>query len=444
MKRLKRALGFWELTLTGIGIILGAGIYVLIGQAAGLSGNMVWLSFVIAGIVAALTGLSYAELASLFPKAGAEFVFTEKAFNKRLAFVIGWLLIIACIISAAAVALGFAGYFAIFFNTPIILTAIGSLIVFSIILFFGIKASARFAIICAIITILGLLMIIFLGIPNFDSIDYFEMVPEYGLSGVLSAAALVFFAYIGFDTIINMGEETKNPKVVVPEATLVALLVSTILYVLVAISSVSVINWQDLANSKAPLADVASVSLGNNAYLILGAIALFATASTILLILLAASRLTFGMAEGKGLPSILAKIHEKYRSPWVAIILLCILSSIFVLIGKIGIIANMTNIAILTSFFIVNVSAIVLRYKMSDIKRSFKTPFNIGKFPLIPFFGALTCVLLILQMKFEVILFGSSIIILGFLVSYIFVKDKILPKKSQKKIEKRHFHNTRK
>ncbi|MCC7552578.1 amino acid permease [Candidatus Micrarchaeota archaeon] len=438
MVKLKRELTLWELTLTGIGIILGAGIYVLIGEAAGLSGNMIWMSFIIAGVVAALTGLSYAELASLFPKAGAEFVFTEKAFNKRLAFIIGWLLITACIVSASAVALGFAGYFSAFFNTPIILTAIGALIVLSIIQILGIKTSARFAIICAIITILGLLGVIVFGIPYFDSINYFEMVPELGFAGVLSAASLVFFAYIGFDTMINMGEETKNPKVVVPEATIIAIVISTVLYILVAISSVSVMGWEALSQSSAPLADVAAESLGSNAFLILGFVALFATTSTILLILLAASRLTYGMAEGNGLPIVLAKLHPKWKTPWVAIIILLICSSIFVLIGKIGIVANMTNIAILASFFIVNCSAIILRYKLPGIHRNFKIPLSIGKFPIIPFFGALTCVLLIIQMEFEVILFGSSIIIIGFLLSYIFVKDNIKPVVIQEKIHTRN------
>ena len=438
MVELKRALGFWELTLTGIGIILGAGIYVLIGQAAGLSGNMVWLSFVIAGIVAALTGLSYAELASLFPKAGAEFVFTEKAFNKRLAFVIGWLLLISPIISVAAVSLGFAGYFNAFFNTPIILTAVGSLAVLSIILFYGIKESAWFAIICSIVEILGLIAVVFLAIPYLGSVDYFEFPAEFGMAGVFSAAALIFFAYIGFDEIVNMAEEVKDPTKIVPKATLFAIVISTILYILVAISAISVMNWEVLGESTAPLADVVSHSfLGNDAFFIMGIIALFATANTILLILLAASRMIYGMARGKVLPEILGRLHKKRQTPWVAIILLFILSSLFVLLGNINLVANMTNITILIPFFIVNVSAIVLRYKMPNIKRNFKIPLNIGKFPVLAFFGALSCLLLIAQIEIEVIFFGLLIVLLGFLISYIFVKKDFNAEKLQRAISKK-------
>ncbi|MFA5381760.1 MAG: amino acid permease [Candidatus Micrarchaeia archaeon] len=438
MVELKRALGFWELTLTGIGIILGAGIYVLIGEAAGVAGNTVWLSFLIAAGVAALSGLSYAELASLFPKAGAEFVFTEKAFNKRLAFVIGWLLLISPIISVAAVSLGFAGYFNAFFNTPIILTAVGSLAVLSIILFYGIKESAWFAIICSIVEILGLIAVVFLAIPYLGSVDYFEFPAEFGMAGVFSAAALIFFAYIGFDEIVNMAEEVKDPTKIVPKATLFAIVISTILYILVAISAISVMNWEVLGESTAPLADVVSHSfLGNDAFFIMGIIALFATANTILLILLAASRMIYGMARGKVLPEILGRLHKKRQTPWVAIILLFILSSLFVLLGNINLVANMTNITILIPFFIVNVSAIVLRYKMPNIKRNFKIPLNIGKFPVLAFFGALSCLLLIAQIEIEVIFFGLLIVLLGFLISYIFVKKDFNAEKLQRAISKK-------
>ena len=438
MVSLKRSLSFWEVALSGIGIILGAGIYVLIGEAAGLSGNMMWASFLLASIVAALTGLSYAELSSLFPKAGAEFVYTEKAFNKRLAFVIGWLLLVAPIISAAAVSLGFAGYFNAFFGTPIILTAICALAVLSFIIFYGIKESAWFAIICSVIEAFGLIFIIFLAVPYIGSVDYFELPPEFGMAGVLSASALIFFAYIGFENIVNMAEEAKNPTKAIPKATIIAIVFSTILYLLVAISAVSVMGWEELSLSSAPLADVASQSfLGNDAFLLMGAIALFATANTILLILLAASRIAYGMARGNALPFIFSKLHSVRKTPWVSIIFLLILSSLFVLIGNISLVANMTNVLILSAFFVVNCAAIALRYKSPKLKRKFKTPLNIGKFPLIPFFGAISCVLIGAQIDFMVIIFGFVVIIVGFLISYIFVKKDFKAEKIQKAIIKK-------
>jgi len=421
--KLRRAIGFWELTFTGVGIILGAGIYVLIGQAAGMAGNAVWLSFIFAAIVAAFSGLSFAELSSLFPKAGAEYIFTEKAFNKRLAFIIGFLLLVAPIISSAAVSLGFAGYFNAFFHTPIIPIAIALIGFFAFLLFYGIKESVWFAVTCAIVETLGLILIIILAVPSLGSVDYFELPAESGFAGVLSAAALIFFAYIGFDDIVNMAEEAKNPTRTVPRATIAAIIISTILYVLVAIAAVSVMGWQELGQSTAPLADVASQSfLGGNAFIILGVIALFATANTVLLILLVASRMTYGMAKERSLPSFLAKVHKTRRTPWVAIALLCLLAACVVLIGNIKTVANMTNIAILTAFFVINCSVISLRYKKPNAGRKFKIPLNIGRFPVIPFLGAISCVLIAAQIELEVIIFGIGLVIVGFLVSYLFIK----------------------
>jgi len=143
--KLKRELGLWSTTLCGVGIILGAGIYALVGKAAGIAGDAVWLSFLIASIVASLTGLSYAELSSRFPKAGAEYDYTKNAFGKRIAFIVGWLIFIGGSIAAAAVALGFAGYFAVLFHTPIVLVAILLIIATSYIVYYGIKQSAWLA-----------------------------------------------------------------------------------------------------------------------------------------------------------------------------------------------------------------------------------------------------------------------------------------------------------
>jgi len=332
--------------------------------------------------------------------------------------------------------LGFAGYFSAFFNTPIILTAIGALIFLSFILFYGIKESAWFAIICAIIEIIGLIIIIFLGIPYFGSVDYFELPPELGFAGVLAAGALVFFAYIGFEDMANMAEEVKNPTHSVPNAIVMSIIISTVLYILVGIASVSVMGWEALSQSSAPLAEVASVSLGNNAFMLLGAIALFATANTVLLILLAGSRMMYGMARGNVLPKIVGKLHSVRQTPWVAIILLLLASIIFVTIGNIGTVANMTNVTILSTFFVINISAIVLRYKNIKLKRKFKTPINIGKFPVLSFLGAISCFVLILQMEGSILLFGAGVVILGYILSYLFVKKDFKAEKIQKVISK--------
>lgn len=224
--KLKRDLSLLEVTFYGVGIIIGAGIYALIGEAAGIAGNSVWLSFVVGAIIASFTGLSYAELATMFPKAAAEYVYVRRASGSRsLAFLIGWLLVFTGVVSAATVALGFSGYFQgllgpsleqIFPSGLMKIVNSGSIIslvliaILSYINFRGIKESARFNIVLTSIEIFGLVLIIFLAFGSYGKVNYFYS--PNGFKGVFSAAALIFFAYIGFEDIANIVEETKKTK----------------------------------------------------------------------------------------------------------------------------------------------------------------------------------------------------------------------------------------
>ncbi len=415
--KLKREVGLFGATLTGVGIILGAGIYVLIGKAAGLAGNAVWMSFLFAALLAALTGLSYAELSSMFPKAGAEYEYTRAAFNKRLAFIIGWLIVLGGFISSATVALGFSGYFHGLFGTPIILTGMILIIIMSFILFYGIKDSVWLGVLFTFIETGGLIFIIILGFPHIGSVNYFEF-PS--LNGIFHAAALVFFAFIGFEEITKLSEETKKPEKNIPKALLLAIVITTIIYVLVAISSVSVLNWAVLGESTSPLADVASKSLGPYAFLMLSVTALFSTFNTVLLVMLATSRIIYGMA--KSYNSRLSLIHSKRRTPWVAIGLTCLLSILFLFLGKIEFLANMTNFMIFLTFFIVNLSVIKLRYSKPDVDRKFKTPINIGKFPVIPLLGVFSCVFLLFNIGLNVILYSVAVVVVGLFFYEFIVK----------------------
>ena len=169
MVGLKRELGLFEATVYGVGIILGAGIYALIGEAAGLTGNSVWLSFVVGAIVASFTGLSYAELATMIPKAAAEYVYLRKAGSKMLGFLIGWLIIFTGVASAATVALGFGGYFKGLFELPIVFTAAALIGILSYINFLGIKQSSRFNVIFTAVEVIGLVMVIVLGLTVFGN-----------------------------------------------------------------------------------------------------------------------------------------------------------------------------------------------------------------------------------------------------------------------------------
>lgn len=420
---LKRELSFLEVTLSGVGVIFGAGIYVLIGKAAALGGNALWLSFFIGAILASLTGLSYAELSSMYPKAGAEYDYVEHAFGKRLAFFIGWLVIVAGVIGGATVSLGFAGYFSALFGTPIFLAVCGLLFFLMLINLYGIKQSAGFAVVSAIIESLGLILIILIGLPYISSTNLLEM--PLGLSGVFSAAALLFFAYIGFEDIVKLSEETKKSVRTIPLALLLSIAISTIIYILVAISAVSILGWESLVASSAPLADAASKALGGNAFFVLSIIALFATSNTVLLFLLATSRIIYGMARDRVLPGLLGELLPNRRTPYVSILLITFFAAIFALSGKIESVANLTNFMLFITFLTINVAVIYLRYKYPVVKRPFRVPLGIGKFPILPAFGIATSFLLLGSLNFSTVIYGILISLTGLLVFELLLRKDI-------------------
>ncbi|MDH3204296.1 MAG: amino acid permease [Nitrosopumilus sp.] len=414
MSELKRHMGLFQVTMYGVGLILGAGIYVLIGEAAGFTGNSMWISFSLGAIVATFAGLSYAELTALFPKAAAEYVFVKNAFKSEfIGFIIGWLTAITSMIVGATVALGFGGYFAQFLDIPITIAAITLLGILSLVSFIGIKQSAWLNTIFALVTITGLGIIIFLGftIENAEPVDYFEM--PNGITGITLAFVLIFFAFIGFEDMANVAEEVKKPKKTLPRAIILSILITAIIYILVSLSSVRVLDWEDLSQSSAPLADVATKGLGLEGGVTLSVIALFATASTVLITLVAGARILYGMARDGSLPSVLGKIHSKTGTPWIAVIGIFATSVAFAFVGNIVVVANIVVFAVIITFAMINLSVILLRYVKPDIERTFKVPLNIGKFPILPLFGFGVTIYMAIQFELEIILVGIGIIVIG-------------------------------
>lgn len=407
---LKREVGLFGATSYGVGIILGAGIYALIGPATSLAGNSVWMSFSIGAFISSFTGLSYAELSTMFPKAAAEYVYVKRTFeNELLAFLTGWLIVFTGAASTSAVALGFAGYFKALFGAPMILTALALIMLLSLLNFCGIKESSRINILFTGAEIAGLLLIIFLGIGRLGEVNYLE---TPGVHGIFAAAALIFFAYLGFEDIVNIAEETKNPEKILPRALILSILITVVLYVLVALSVVSLAGWKDIGASPAPLAYAASKVLGENAFLIMSYIALFATANTVLIISIVGSRMIYGMAEEGSLPPVLSTVHLKRGTPWIAVVCMMVFSMFFVLLGDIGLVAGITSFGVFITFAFVNLSLIWLRYKKPEMERPFKTPINV-KFPVIAFLGLVSCALMVTQFNLNVVLFGTLIIGLG-------------------------------
>jgi APA family basic amino acid/polyamine antiporter len=410
----------------GVGLILGAGIYVLIGEATSLAGNSVWIAFVLGSVVALFAGFSYAELSSMFPKAAAEYTFVKNAFkNNFFAFIIGWLTAITSMIMAATVALGFGGYFAQFLNIPIIISAIILIGILSMINFIGIRESSLTNTIFTIIEVVGLILIIIIGftISEPEPVNYFES--PTGFTGIIIAFILIFFAFIGFEDMANVAEEVRNPKKIIPRAIILSVMISGIIYVLVSLAVVRVINWEDLSLSAAPLADVAKKGLGEQGHIIFSSVALFAITNTVLITLVAGSRMIYGMAREKSFPDILAKIHSKTKTPWVAIIVIMLTAISFSFIGDIVIVANITVFAVVITFGVVNLSVIVLRYTEPNIERKFKIPINVGKFPILPTFGFGISVYMAFQFEVQVVFVGLGIIGIGTIFYLLYEKHKM-------------------
>lgn len=423
MPKLKRELTLFQLTMYGIGIILGAGIYALIGKAAGIAGPAVWMSFFVGAIIALFTGFTYAELSSLFPKEAAEYYYTKKAFKKPvISFLVGWMMVTVGIVAAAAVALGFGGYLSSFTGISAVAGALVLILASSFLNFWGIEQTAKANVIFTLIEVSGLIMIIFLGLPYLGSINYFEA--PNGFGGIMAAAVLIFFAFIGFEDIVNVAEETKNPRRNLPLALLFAISVSTILYMLISISAVSILGWEALGQSAAPLADVANAAMPGSG-LLLSIIALFATANTVIIIMLATSRIIWGMSEQKALPKSFSIVHKIRHTPHIAILATTLVTILFALSGNIRTVAEITDIGIFFIFIMINASLIICRYKYPNLKRRFKTPINIGKFPVLAFLGLLFCVYMMTHFNLFVMKVGLVTLLIGAIAHYIMIKKKI-------------------
>lgn len=421
MEKLKRTLNLFDTTIAGIGIIIGAGVYAIIGSAAGIVGNAIWLSFLIGAIVAGLTALGYAELSNLFPKAGAEYVYTRNSFGNRIAFLVNWLLVIGTVFSVATVSLGFAKYLNYFIEVPYAVAAASLIVLFTLLNIYGIKESVIVANIGGIIEISGLLIIIFLGFPYIGSVDYFELPPDAHYSALFFGASLLFFAFLGFESVPRLSEETKDAERIIPKATLLSLAISTVIYLLVSIVAVSVVDWHVLSASHAPLAEVATKAMGSGAGTLLAVIALFATANTVLLMLITTTRLLYGLGEGGRLFSKLGEVAEKRRTPWVAATILGMLSFLAVLSGDISFVAYSADFSTFFTFAAVNLAVVWFRYTRPDLKRGFKVPDVFGT-PLIPMFAAASCLLLAMTSGTDVIIIGTTLALIGLLTYEILKK----------------------
>lgn len=390
-------------------MILGAGIYSIIGKAAGVAQEGLWVSFLLAALCAALTALSYAELASLYPQTGGEYIYLKNIFPRLpyLAVLCGSMMVFAGISTAATVAMAFAGYLQQFISVPATLTTMTILLVFTVINIIGIKESSWMNIVFTFIEIAGLILFIGLG---FQSENFGKVLSTPTLNGaVFSGAALVIFAYFGFENIVNLVEETREPREL-PKGILISVAISTVLYLLVSLAALALGSPQELAMSDAPLSDIAGKT---NPFLAkaLGGIAIFSTANTVLISMLSTSRVIFSMAREKDLPKLFGKISVKRSTPWMASVTVFILALTLLPVGGIEVVASASSFATMLAFSVINLALIHLRFVEPEKERFFKVPFSIGKFPVLTGLAALVSIAFLFFFKKEVYFLGAFVFV---------------------------------
>ncbi len=392
-QKLRRALTTPLLTLYGLGVTVGAGIYVLVGATADIAGPFAAFSFVVAALVVSLTALSYAELATRFPVSAGEAAYVEAGFQKRwMAVFVGLAVAASGIISASAVAIGAASYLHALTGFAIPILTISVVLIMGLIALWGITESVFVAAVITIIEIAGLLFVIGWGMSIQDPQGYgiSSMLPPLELEawrGIFAASLLAFFAFVGFEDIANVAEEVKDPVRTIPKAILLTLVLATVLYLGTSITVLLVVPIDVLSTSAAPLALVFS-----NAPEVIkqgfSAVAIVATVNGVLIQMIMASRVIYGLADRDHLPKVLAIVPKATQTPVVATLLVVAIIVLLTQTIPIGTLAERTSQIVLGVFVLVNVSLILLKMKPDEAAKHFRVPL------VVPILGVITSALL--------------------------------------------------
>lgn len=366
--KLRRSLSLPLITFYGLGNILGAGIYVLVGKVAGEAGYYAPLSFIVASVIAAISAFTYAELSARYPVSAGEAVYIHEGFGiQKLSLVIGLLITFAGIVSSAVIAHGFAGYMQVFLGLPGWLLMIVLLLCLGGVAAWGISQSVKVAAILTITEIIGLLIIIFVGVDFIPQPEQILDKPasftnDFSLLGIMSGAFLAFYAYLGFEDMVNVAEEVKEPHRTMPRAILLCVIISTVLYGLVALVSISVLSPLELSQSDAPLASVYMQATGKSPVLI-SIIGVFAVVNGALIQIIMSSRLLYGMASRGWLPGFLAKVYPITLTPINSTVVSVALILVLALTLNIVELAELTSYLVLVVFAMVNLALIKIKQK---------------------------------------------------------------------------------
>ena len=410
-----RVLKLPQVTASGVAIIIGAGIYVLLGPATKDAGAQVWLSFLLASGLSVLTAFSYMELSSMFPKAGSEQEFARHVFPSWVSATVGWSMALALVVAASTVALGFSRYLAEFLDIDFRLSAIAVTVLMGFVSFLGMQRAIWLVLTLGAIEVGGLVLVFAVGAPSIGDVDLFS---GFNFGDVFASASLVFFAFIGFDEVITLSEETKNPRRTVPVALFLSLAISTLLYVGVAIVAVSVLGVDGLVNSSRPLADVMSLTVGESSAKLMSAIALISTSSTVLLALTSASRMIYGTASSGNLPKVFATVYQR-RTPLPALLASTAVAIGLILFEDISLLAGATDVLIYVLFVIVNFVLIILRKRMPNHPRQFVVRGSIRGVPVLPVLGIIATVSMGLNVERDASLLALAVVAVGVVIALL-------------------------
>ncbi|HXI97447.1 MAG TPA: amino acid permease [Gemmatimonadaceae bacterium] len=433
---LRRALGALNLTTLGIGAIIGAGIFVLTGTAAAkFAGPAIVLSFIVSGFGCLFAGLCYAEFASMIPIAGSAYTYGYATLGEFVAWIIGWDLILEYLFGASTVAVGWSGYFTAFVaqmgikmptaftSSPyyyadanefdpvtkvllhpagfshtgavVNLPAIILIGLMSTLLVIGIKESARFNNFIVILKLTIVLLVIGFGFMYVNQANWHPFIPpnsgvygHYGWSGIVRGAAVVFFAYIGFDAVSTAAQEAKNPQRDMPIGILGSLAICTVLYILMSLVMTGLAHYTEL---DVPHPVFVAIEKAGPALAWLGGIinigAIAGLASVVLVMLMAQPRIFYSMARDGLLPAVFGKVHPRFKTPYITTIITGIVAAVVAGLFPIGLLGELVSIGTLLAFVIVCGGIIMLRYKSPNLARPFRTPLV----PLVPILGILIC-----------------------------------------------------
>jgi len=414
-KGLLRSLTLKDAVGVGLGAIIGAGIFVVTGIAAGVSGPAFLIGLLVAGVIATFNALSSAQLAAVYPQSGGTYEYGYILINPTFGFSAGWMFLISKLTAAGVVAVGFGSYFyqLVPIASPISFSVL-AIVFLTLANYFGIKKAGILNLIIVIITLLSLLYLVFGGIPAVKSENFKPFAP-FGISGIAEAAALLFFAFTGYARIATLAEEVAEPKKTIPKAIIITIITAILLYAAISIVAIGVIGTENMASSTSPLQVVADALTTPAISTIVTIGASTAMLGVLLSQILGISRMMLAMGRRSDLPPVFQRIQGRYRIPHIGILFTGVIILLLTLLGSFEFIVRAATFTILLYYSITNIAA--LRQPKKD--RMY------GK--IIPILGLIGCLAMSVSLPLNVVISGVGLLLIGFVIRFVFHRKYAIP-----------------